>query len=55
MVAALYVLATSETEAVKPLAGRSLLVSVLVIIVVMAAVILAGLGYFSPSKGKNKS
>lgn len=42
-------LAAEEAEHVKPLDGRSLAITLAVIVVVMGLVILAGLGYFSPS------
>ncbi len=44
----LLLLAAQEAEHVKPLDGRSIAITVGIIVVVMALVILAGFGYFSP-------
>ncbi len=51
MVLALLVAAAETEEKVKPLAARSLFVTLAVILVVMAAILLAGFGYFSPGDG----
>ena len=41
--------AAQEAEEVKPLSGTSLLVTLAIIVVIGAAILLAGFGYFGPS------
>jgi hypothetical protein len=43
--------AAAENEDVKPLAAKSLLVTLALIVVICAAILLAGFGYFGPSDG----
>jgi hypothetical protein len=43
------VAAETEAETVKPLAGKSLLITLAIIVVIVAAILLAGFGYFGPS------
>jgi hypothetical protein len=42
-------LVAAETEDVKPLAAKSLLITLAIIVVIVAAILLAGFGYFGPS------
>ena len=46
--ATLAALVDDTTEKVRPLAGRSVLIILAIILVIGFAVVLAGLGYFSP-------
>ena len=46
--ASLAALVDDTTEKVKPLAGRSILIILAIILVITFAVVLGGLGYFSP-------
>ena len=49
MSAAALLLAVAEhSEEVKPLSGRSMLITLAVITVICGAILLAGFGYFSP-------
>jgi hypothetical protein len=45
--------AAEDTENVKPLAAKSLLLMLAIIAVVIFAVVLGGLGYFSPGSDKD--
>jgi hypothetical protein len=47
--AALLVAAAETEERVKPLSGRSMLIALAVIVVICAAILLAGFGYFTSS------
>lgn len=48
--AALLLAVAEHSEEVKPLQGKSILITLAVIAVICAAILLAGFGYFSPSK-----
>jgi hypothetical protein len=45
--------AAKDAEDVKPLSGTSILVVLALIVVIVAAILLAGFGYFGPSDGKD--
>ncbi|HVF32410.1 MAG TPA: hypothetical protein VM933_05160 [Acidimicrobiales bacterium] len=48
MSAALLIAVAQHSEEVKPLSGRSMLITLAVIAAICAAILLAGFGYFSP-------
>ena len=47
----LLVAVAEHTEDVEPLSGRSILITLAVILVITFAIVLAGFGYFSPGDG----
>jgi hypothetical protein len=47
---ALLLAVAEHSEEVEPLQGKSILITLAVITVICAAILLAGFGYFSPSK-----
>ncbi len=49
MLAAVVLAAVEAEERVKPLSGQAMLITLGLIVVVCAAILLAGFGYFSPS------
>lgn len=53
----LMVAVVEHAEAVKPLSGRSILITLAIILAITFAIVLAGFGYFSPgdNDGPGKS
>ncbi len=52
--AAVLLLAVETEERVKPLAARSILITLAVILAICGAILLAGFGYFSPGNDDKK-
>ena len=53
--AALLLAVAEHSGEVEPLQGKSILITLAVITVICAAILLAGFGYFSPSKDDSPS
>jgi hypothetical protein len=55
MVPSLLIAVAEHAEEVEPLSGRSILITLAVILAVTFAIVLAGFGYFSPGDGEGKA
>ena len=51
----LLVAVAEHSEEVEPLSGRSLLITLAIILAICFAIVLAGFGYFSPGNDDGKS
>lgn len=51
----LLVAVAEHTEEVEPLRGRSILITLAIVLAVCFAIVLAGFGYFSPGDGDGNS